>query len=51
MVRMSVRGTQGQGDIQTMDSTYPTNANTSVENGPDPILVDSEGTWGSDGTE
>ena len=51
MVRMSVRGTQGRGDIQTMDSTYPTNANTSVENGPDPTLVDSEGTWGSDGTD
>ena len=51
MVRMSVRGTQGQGDIQTMDSTYLTNANTNVENGPDPTLVDSEDTWGSDGTE
>ena len=45
MVRMSVRGTQGRGDIQTMDSTYPTNANTSVESVQDPRLVGSVGTW------
>ena len=38
-------GTQGRGDIQTMDSTYPTNANTSVESVQDPRLVGSEGTW------
>ena len=47
----SVRGEQGRGHIQTMDSTYPTNANTSVENEPAPSLVGSEGTWGSDGTD
>ena len=38
-------GKQGRGDIQTIDSTYPTSANTSVESVEDPRRVVSEGTW------